>query len=378
MKRLLNSKSEQFSADDKKNIANCAARSLAWVHKANMILGHSSGRSSSGRTSRARAIVKRWFADPATTDTELDAYIEKLSKGFKQITATLNRGSIILTDYMGLRGATAADELSFLNAEAFTFRNYNEGLDVVYIEKAFFKDSPGNVLGPEANWARILIHELTHLCCNTIDVVNGKGPLRLVRHRPACRLSRQSVRYQRRQLGLLLRRLRRCVDRSAAQQGAEDHMTGRAAAVLLAAVLAVSAPFGAWLASADEPGAPAEETKEQTMDPDASVPPAPEAAPVEHKGVRYQEKADTLGGVLEAVDIATGKTLWTLKVYESGDDSAPVDGIGNYFTSITVGPGDDQLTIESGVGYKYEVDLATRTSEQISAPPPKKPFSVPG
>ncbi len=45
-------------------------------------------------------------------------------------------------------------------------------MDVVYVGSSFFA-SGGNLLDGQKNWTRILVHELTHLVCGTIDVNNG-------------------------------------------------------------------------------------------------------------------------------------------------------------------------------------------------------------
>lgn len=175
VKEILNSSREQFNSRAKKHLKTASGRALNWVHKTNLVLGHAPSSQTKGKPSWAREAVRTWFADPSVTEGQLDGYISKLSLGFKEITATLNKGTMILTDYMGLRQASTADELSFLNAEAFTWASRGEGLDVVYVEKEFFGNDPGNILQGEANWARILIHELTHLCCGTADVKNGQA-----------------------------------------------------------------------------------------------------------------------------------------------------------------------------------------------------------
>ncbi|HEY9023137.1 MAG TPA: M35 family metallo-endopeptidase, partial [Burkholderiaceae bacterium] len=63
----------------------------------------------------------------------------------------------------------------FLRTEAFAFRARSEGMDVVYVEGAFFDDLAGNVLRGQANWTRILVHELSHLVCGTHDVNDGQS-----------------------------------------------------------------------------------------------------------------------------------------------------------------------------------------------------------
>lgn len=174
VRTLLKDNREQFSERDKQSLANSAKESIAWCQKTNAVLAQAGSRDAN-TAARAMTIVRRWFADPATTPADLTQYVATLSRGFKGITAMLNKGSLILTDWLPIRGATAADEVSFLNAEAFTFASRAEGLDVVYIEKNFLVDNPGNVLRGSRNWTRILVHELTHLVAGTVDVQNGQS-----------------------------------------------------------------------------------------------------------------------------------------------------------------------------------------------------------
>lgn len=119
-------------------------------------------------------MVKRWFAEPGLSDDDLKRFIGTLSHGFKNITAQLNKGQLVFTDFVPLRGASAREELKFLNAEAFTFPLRSEGMDVVYIERSFFRDHPGNLLQGDRNWTRIIVHELTHLVCGTQDIDLGQ------------------------------------------------------------------------------------------------------------------------------------------------------------------------------------------------------------
>lgn len=177
VKAILRSNGEQFSEEQKKYLAYASQHALAWCQKTGMLLAEAaSGDPGAAKPkANARNIVKRWFADPATSEADLDGYIAKLSKGFKGIIAMLNRGRFILTDWVPLRAASSADEIRFLNSEAFTFRANGEGMDVVYIESSFFKDVKGNILQGQKNWTRIVVHELTHLVCGTEDVNIGNA-----------------------------------------------------------------------------------------------------------------------------------------------------------------------------------------------------------
>ncbi len=175
---LLKSNSEIFNRDAKKHLASATQHAVAWCHKTSMVLANAAKGADGGthrREVRSLDIVKRWFADPATSNDDLKRYITKLSKGFKDITAMVNKGHFVLTDWVPLRTATSANDISFLNSEAFTFSSRAEGMDVVYIEKSFFVDHPGNVLPGQKNWTRIVVHELTHLVCGTEDVNIGNA-----------------------------------------------------------------------------------------------------------------------------------------------------------------------------------------------------------
>jgi Lysine-specific metallo-endopeptidase len=165
LKACLIDTSQRFSDEDKKHLSNATQEAMKWVHKA-MITLTTAAKASGGKTSKsgtaARAIVKRWFDDGAVTAKQLDAFIGEMSAGFKKIATKLNGGQLVLTDHPEYRG----DKLE--NSEAFVWQlAYREKLEVVYIEKAFFGSN--NVLKGLNNWARILVHELTHLDVGTQD-----------------------------------------------------------------------------------------------------------------------------------------------------------------------------------------------------------------
>ncbi len=177
IKQLLASNNEHFSSQQKKDLAGATQKGMVWCQKTCMVLANAAKKASSRGSSRtkARDLVKRWFADPGTSDSTLDTYIATLDRDFKKIISRLNKGNFIVTDWVPFRGTSAADELDFLRAEAFTFSSYGEGLDVVYIESNFFVDNSGNILNGKDNWTRIIVHELTHLVCGTTDVNNGNA-----------------------------------------------------------------------------------------------------------------------------------------------------------------------------------------------------------
>lgn len=175
IRALLKACDEQFSGQQKRHLANSVQQSLAWCQKTGIVLANATSSAAGGNASRtaARALVRRWFAEPGLSDATLDTYIATLDSGFKKVIATLNRGHFILTDWVPLRNASVQADIKFLLSEAFTFAGRGEGLDVVYIEKSFFTRDAGGVVHDQKNWTRIVVHELTHLAASTDDVMNG-------------------------------------------------------------------------------------------------------------------------------------------------------------------------------------------------------------
>lgn len=167
IKRLLQSRTERFSSEQKRNLSDASQIALRWCHLTLMVLSTASGR-------RARKsstdLVKRWFAEPGVDDKTIATMITTLTTGFKAITGALNRGEIVLTDFPALRSASSGSARSARRSEAFVF-NQREAVDVVYVEDGFF--SGKNTLTGQANWARILVHELSHILCKTEDVEPG-------------------------------------------------------------------------------------------------------------------------------------------------------------------------------------------------------------
>ena len=172
-KALQRSKNEHFSEQQKRYLGNSTFEAVAWCQKAGIVLATAGAAAGSG-PNPARDMVKRWFAEPGLAEATLDTYIATLAAGFKKLLAVLGKGHLVVTDWVPFRGATAADEIQFLNSEAFTFRNKSEGMNVVYIESSFFATG-SNVLSGQKNWTRIIVHELTHLICGTTDVNNGSA-----------------------------------------------------------------------------------------------------------------------------------------------------------------------------------------------------------
>lgn len=155
---------ERFDKTSRKYLHEATQTGLAWCHRAQMTLAMARRNADGDHM----AIVKRWFAEPSTTDVELKAVIDKLLAGFKTIAATINSNLIVFTDMATIRGAVSGKAKDLLNSEAFVASGRHEKIPIVYIEDAFFK-SGGNVLSGPKNWARIVVHELTHLDMSTKD-----------------------------------------------------------------------------------------------------------------------------------------------------------------------------------------------------------------
>ena len=190
VRQLLAGCSEHFGPRQRRWLGAATSQGLGWCQKAAMVLADArrarirapASESSAGESSAradaqvaARAMVRRWFAEPGAGEASVDRLVATLARGFKGIVASLNRGRFVITDWVPFRAASNAVEADFLRAEAFAFRARSEGMDVVYVEGAFFKDLPGNVLRGQANWTRILVHELSHLVCGTHDVNDGQS-----------------------------------------------------------------------------------------------------------------------------------------------------------------------------------------------------------
>jgi hypothetical protein len=190
VRQLLASRREHFDEQRRNWLGVATQQGLAWCQKTGIVLaaagmppGGAGGSQLAGRA-QARAMVRRWFAEENAPERVIDTLVSTLARGFKDIVAMLNRGHFIVTDWVPFRDAASADESDFLASEAFTFRGGSEGMDVVYVENAFFDEVAGSVLRGPANWTRILVHELSHLVCGTHDLTvglpryawNGIGP----------------------------------------------------------------------------------------------------------------------------------------------------------------------------------------------------------
>lgn len=176
-RQLLAGHAEHFDVRARRCLGAATQQGLAWCQRATMVLadGRRARAGALAERGSARALVRRWFAEPEAGEAAVDKLVATLTRGFKDIVAALNRGRFVITDWVPLRTASTGLEAEFLRTEAFAFRSRSEGMDVVYVESAFFDDVAGNVLRGQANWTRILVHELSHLVCGTHDVNDGQS-----------------------------------------------------------------------------------------------------------------------------------------------------------------------------------------------------------
>ncbi|MEN9866879.1 MAG: hypothetical protein RL748_2469 [Pseudomonadota bacterium] len=101
----------------------------------------------------------------------------------------------------------------------------------------------------------------------------------------------------------------------------------------------------------------------------------PKVSPLEHNGLRFQQDRHTrfddrefAATYLSAIDIETDKVSWIIKIcdclrYPPSMEVLPVD-----FKSLTFGPNDNQLTIETTTTARYVVDLQGQTVTLVYDP----------
>lgn len=148
----LNDKDERFAEERRKHLANASQEALKWVHKAMLV-------ATSPKSSKNATRIARWFADDTSKEEDMVAVASTLNNGLKKIAVKLRSGHLIYTDSVSERGTSEN-----VGVEAFV---WGDALDVVYIEKEFFGNR--NTLTGLTNWARIVVHELTHRELNTED-----------------------------------------------------------------------------------------------------------------------------------------------------------------------------------------------------------------
>lgn len=146
---------EYFSKSEQKNLLSSSQTAAKWANKSMAICSNTKGVGGE----KVNTLIKRWFADASQSDADITTIKAKLVAGFQKIAVAATSGKMIFTDNPFHRGT------QYENSEAYV---WDDRLNVIYIEKEFF--GTGNILSGSVNWARILVHELSHSQLNTDDV----------------------------------------------------------------------------------------------------------------------------------------------------------------------------------------------------------------
>jgi len=154
--QLLGESLEIFTDDQKRSIESAVSMALRWVERALIVVGDPT------QPDHLR-LLTRWFVPSTHADAAAAAaaIAPTLRRGLLQIASGLKVGELIILDDPGQRGTGSKLEQS----EAFTFPSGD--LHAVWVEPGFW--SGGNTLTGATNWARIIVHELTHNYCQTVD-----------------------------------------------------------------------------------------------------------------------------------------------------------------------------------------------------------------
>jgi len=163
-----NEGNERFSFEDRKNLGTAAQDALKWSMDAQIKLAPVAAGDDED-SAPGVALIRRWFCDEGSSEREVWRFAQILAAGFQKMASAANSGRLIFTDHPSYRGS------SYEQTEAFVFAGRGRDRpDVIYIEGDFFHPDP-NVLSGRQNWARIVVHELSHREANTVDVPNRYG-----------------------------------------------------------------------------------------------------------------------------------------------------------------------------------------------------------
>jgi hypothetical protein len=154
--QVLNASTEIYTDEQKKRIDGAVMMALRWVERAMIVAGNP-------ERPQHKALLRRWFipATHADTDAAIAAFAPTLRRGLLKIAIGLKVGDLIILDDPAQRGSGSSWEQS----EAYTFTSND--VHAVWVEPGFWGN--GNTLTGATNWARIVVHELTHNYCQTDD-----------------------------------------------------------------------------------------------------------------------------------------------------------------------------------------------------------------
>lgn len=154
--QVLNAATEIYSEEQKRRIEGAVTTALRWVERAMIVAGDPT-------RPEHKALLQRWFvpAGHADIDGAVAAAATSLRRGLLKIAIGLKIGDLIVLDDPAQRGSGSSWEQS----EAYTFTNHD--IHAIWVEPGFWGN--GNTLTGATNWARIIVHELTHNYCQTAD-----------------------------------------------------------------------------------------------------------------------------------------------------------------------------------------------------------------
>lgn len=154
--QVLNATTEIYSEEQKRRIEGAVSTALRWVERAMIVAGEPT-------RPEHKALLRRWFvpASHPDVDAAIAAFATPLRRGLLKIAIGLKVGDLIVLDDPAQRGTGNSWEQS----EAYTFTQHD--IHAVWVEPGFWGN--GNTLTGATNWARIIVHELTHNYCQTAD-----------------------------------------------------------------------------------------------------------------------------------------------------------------------------------------------------------------
>ena len=102
---------------------------------------------------------------------------------------------------------------------------------------------------------------------------------------------------------------------------------------------------------------------------------APQAKPVVHKGVRYEQMRDPRsqgfkqpGGIVAAIDVESGKQLWAVQVYSvTYEPNEERDAQEVYIEELRVDAKADALLVKDERGRRYTISLKDRSVKALAA-----------
>lgn len=150
-KSKLASEAEVYSESDRSTMCDALQLALAWSQK--------TAAGMAGGDEKAKAVVRRWFADADTSEAQIGTAMGKLNEGFKKIAAVCNSSKLVFSDHPPDRAKGGWKDWAFIYSA--------EKMDVVYLQGAYLKAARGK--GTLWKCALTIIHELSHREVKTKD-----------------------------------------------------------------------------------------------------------------------------------------------------------------------------------------------------------------